>query len=130
MSGLNLVQIIGHLGADPEVKYGANGDAVTKIRIATTERWKKDGETQERTTWHTVVAFKRLAEIIGEYCRKGMQVYISGSLRVSEYEKNGEKRYYTDIVAKEMQMLGGRGEQKPAPTQAPADNDFDDGVPF
>lgn len=108
--GINKVILVGNLGADPDVKYSANGNAVTRISVATSEQWKdkQTGDMQERTEWHRVVFFGRLAEIAGEYLRKGSQVYVEGSLRTSSYEKEGQKHYSTDIIANEMQMLGGR----------------------
>ncbi|HEX7030683.1 MAG TPA: single-stranded DNA-binding protein [Gammaproteobacteria bacterium] len=111
--GINKVILVGNLGADPDVKYAANGNAVTRISVATSEQWKdkQTGDQQERTEWHRVVFFGRLAEIAGEYLRKGSQVYIEGSLRTSSYDKEGQKHYSTDIIANEMQMLGGRGGQ-------------------
>ena len=108
--GLNKVQIIGNLGADPEVRYTASGSAITSIRVATSEQWKdkQTGENQERTEWHRIKFFGRLAEIAGEYLRKGRQVYVEGSLRTDKYtDKDGVERYSTDIIANEMQMLGG-----------------------
>lgn len=107
---LNKAQIIGRLGADPEVRYSQNGSAITTISVATSERWKdKDGNPQERTEWHRVKLFGRLAEIAGEYLKKGSQVYIEGSLRTEKYtDKNGVERYTTDIIAAEMKMLGGK----------------------
>jgi single-strand DNA-binding protein len=110
--GVNKVILIGNLGADPEVRYMPNGGAVTTIRLATSETWKDQntGQQQERTEWHRVVFYRRLAEIAGEYLRKGGKVYIEGSLRTSQYEKNGEKRYSTEIIANEMQMLDRAGE--------------------
>jgi single-strand DNA-binding protein len=109
--GINKVILIGNLGADPEVRYMPNGGAVTTIRLATSETWKdqQSGQQQERTEWHRVVFYRRLAEIAGEYLKKGAKVYIEGSLRTQQWEKNGEKRYSTDIVANEMQMLDSRG---------------------
>jgi len=110
--GVNKVILIGNLGADPEVRYMPNGGAVTTIRLATSETWKDQntGQQQERTEWHRVVFYRRLAEIAGEYLKKGGKVYIEGSLRTNQYEKNGEKRYSTDIIANEMQMLDRAGE--------------------
>ncbi len=114
--GVNKVILIGNLGADPEVRYMPNGGAVTTIRLATSETWKdQSGQQQERTEWHRVVFYRRLAEIAGEYLKKGAKVYIEGSLRTSQYEKNGEKRYSTDIIANEMQMLDRAGESSAAP---------------
>ncbi len=110
--GINKVILIGNLGADPETRYTANGGAITNIRVATSESWrdKQTGEQQERTEWHRVVLFGKLGEIAGEYLKKGRQVYIEGSLRTNKYtDKDGIERYSTDIVANEMQMLGGPG---------------------
>lgn len=108
--GINKVIIVGNLGADPETRYTGNGTAITSIRIATSENWtdKQSGEKQERTEWHRVKLFGRLAEIAGEYLKKGRQVYIEGSLRTDKYtDKDGVERFSTDIIAAEMQMLGG-----------------------
>ena len=110
--GINKVILVGNLGADPETRYTANGGAITNIRLATSESWKdkQTGENQERTEWHRVVLFGKLGEIAGEYLKKGRQVYIEGSLRTNKYtDKDGIERYSTDIVANEMQMLGGPG---------------------
>lgn len=109
--GINKVILVGNLGADPETRYTPSGTAITTIRIATSESWKdkQTGEQQERTEWHRVKFFGRLAEIAGEYLKKGGQVYVEGRLRTEEYEKDGIKRWSTDIVADEMQMLGSRG---------------------
>jgi single-strand DNA-binding protein len=110
--GVNKVILVGNLGADPETRYTANGGAITNIRLATSEAWKdkQTGENQERTEWHRVVLFGKLGEIAGEYLKKGRQVYIEGSLRTNKYtDKEGIERYSTDIVANEMQMLGGPG---------------------
>jgi single-strand DNA-binding protein len=108
--GINKVILIGNLGADPETRYTPSGTAITSIRLATSESWKdkQTGEPQERTEWHRVEFFGRLAEIAGEYLKKGRQVYIEGRLRTDEYEKDGIKRWSTKIIADEMQMLGGR----------------------
>ena len=108
--GINKVILVGNLGADPETRYTPSGTAITSIRIATSESWKdkQTGEQQERTEWHRVEFFARLAEIAGEYLKKGSQVYIEGKLRTEEYEKDGVKRWSTKIIADEMQMLGGR----------------------
>lgn len=110
--GVNKVILVGNLGKDPEVKYTANGAAVANITVATSESWndKQTGEKQEKTEWHRVVFFRRLAEIAGEYLRKGSQVYIEGKLQTRKWQdQNGQDRYTTEIVANEMQMLGGRG---------------------
>jgi len=110
--GVNKVILVGNLGADPETRYTASGSAITNIRVATSESWrdKQTGENQERTEWHRVVFFSRLAEIAGEYLRKGSQVYLEGSLRTRKWQdQSGQDRYSTEIVANEMQMLGSRG---------------------
>jgi single-strand DNA-binding protein len=111
--GVNKVILIGNLGADPETRYLPSGGAVTNVRLATSESWKdkQTGQQQERTEWHAVVFFNRLAEIAGEYLKKGSKVYIEGSLRTRKWQdKDGVDRYTTEIVASEMQMLDGRGE--------------------
>ncbi len=110
--GINKVIIVGNLGADPETRYTGSGTAITSLRIATSEQWtdKQSGEKQERTEWHRVKLFGKLAEIAGEYLKKGRQVYIEGSLRTDKYtDKDGIERYSTDIIANEMQMLGSGG---------------------
>ena len=141
--GINKVILVGNLGADPETRHTQSGATITSIRIATSESWKdkQTGEQQERTEWHRIKFFGRLAEIAGEYLRKGSQVYIEGSLRTDKYtDRDGIERYTTDIIASEMQMLGGRGRDsaagtEPAPARAPqaspsvADIDDDD-IPF
>jgi len=105
MSGVNRVIIIGNLGQDPETRYLPSGEPVTNITVATSESWQKDGEKQERTEWHRVVAFKRLAEIMSEYLKKGSKVYIEGALRTNQWEKDGQKHYTTEIIASQLQML-------------------------
>jgi len=110
--GVNKVILIGNLGADPETRAMPSGSTVANLRIATTENWKDrtSGENQERTEWHRVALFGKLAEIAGEYLRKGSQVYIEGSLRTRKWQdKQGNERFSTEIVGNEMQMLGGRG---------------------
>ena len=109
--GVNKVILVGNLGADPETRYTAGGGAITSIRIATSESWKdkQTGEQQERTEWHRVKFFGRLAEIAGEYLRKGRQIYVEGSIRTDKFTGNdGQEKYFTEIVANEMQMLGGQ----------------------
>ena len=146
--GVNKVILVGNLGADPETRYMPSGSAVTNIRIATSESWKDktSGEQQERTEWHNVVFFGRLAEIAAEYLRKGSQVYVEGSLRTRKWEgKDGVERYTTETVASEMQMLGGRSGGGSGPARAPSQpsqrssapandkgpvDDFDDDIPF
>lgn len=137
--GVNKVILVGNLGADPETRYMPSGGAVTNIRLATSEQWtdKTTNEKQERTEWHRVVLFNRLGEIAAEYLRKGSQVYIEGSIRTDEYQdkKTGEDRYSTQIIAREMQLLGGRdggagSSAGGAQQSAPAGGDFDDDIPF
>ena len=160
--GINKVILVGNLGADPDTRYMPSGKAVTNIRIATSDSWKDKttGDQQERTEWHTVVLFDKLGEIAAEYLRKGSQVYIEGALRTRKWQdKEGKDRYSTEIVARDMQMLGGRGgaggggsgggggersggsESRGGSRSAPADDrgsaapvsdegDFDDDIPF
>jgi len=138
MPNLNKVMLIGHLGADPDVRYMPNGKPVANLRIATSEKWTKDGEKQERTEWHSVVMFDRLGEIAGEYLRKGSQVYIEGKLQTRKWQdKDGKDRYTTEIIAQSMQMLGGRpqGERVPRQEREPERHgsdvgEFDDDIPF
>jgi single-strand DNA-binding protein len=142
--GINKVILVGNLGADPDTRYMPSGSAVTNISIATSESWKDktSGDQQERTEWHKVVFFGRLAEIAAEYLRKGSQVYVEGQLRTRKWQdKQGNDRWSTEVVANEMQMLGGRSgasssppamaDQRPA-AQASAGGgaDFDDDIPF
>jgi single-strand DNA-binding protein len=142
--GINKVILIGHLGADPETRYMPSGSAVTNMRLATSEGWKDKttGEQQERTEWHNVAMFGRLAEIAAEYLRKGSQVYIEGRLRTRKWQdREGQDRWTTEVVANEMQMLGGRqtgtgaGAGAPARSEsesapAPSGADLDDDIPF
>lgn len=161
MASLNKVTLIGNLGQDPEVKYMPSGGAVTNISIATTESWtdKSSGQKQEKTEWHRVSMFNRLAEIAGEYLKKGSQVYIEGSLRTRKWQdQSGQDRYTTEIVAREMKMLGSRaggssdfnapsqsqgqpqqqqqqsggGQPQQSASNAPPQNfdNFDDDIPF
>jgi single-strand DNA-binding protein len=143
--GVNKVILIGNLGADPETRYMPSGSAVTNIRVATTEGFKdrETGQQQERTEWHSVAMFGRLAEIAGEYLRKGSQVYIEGRLRTRKWQdREGKDRYSTEIIADQMQMLGGRGAgaaiagaekaEAPARPRAAAETaaELDDDIPF
>ncbi|HEX9810585.1 MAG TPA: single-stranded DNA-binding protein [Burkholderiales bacterium] len=151
--GVNKVILVGNLGRDPEVRYSPNGQAVANVTIATSESWKDktSGEKQERTEWHRIVFFGRLAEIAGEYLKKGAQIYVEGRLQTRKWQdKDGHDRYTTEIVANDMQMLGSRGgagmpsepatESAPAGSSAPstarsgakatAGADFDDDIPF
>ena len=148
---MNKVILIGNLGQDPEVKYMPNGNAVANITVATSESWKdkNTGEQVDKTEWHRVVFFRRLAEIVGEYLKKGSKVYIEGKLQTRKWQdKNGADHWTTEIMASEMQMLDSRGggssdfnqsqdssqsAQQSSPSQAapaPANNDFDDDIPF
>jgi single-strand DNA-binding protein len=110
--GINKVILVGNVGQDPETRYMPNGGAVTNLSIATSDSWKdkNTGDQQERTEWHRVVFYQRLAEIVAEYVKKGSKVYVEGSLRTRSWEQDGVKRYATEIIASEMQMLDGRGE--------------------
>lgn len=124
--GVNKVILIGNIGQDPEVRYTPGGSAITNISVATSEAWKdkQTGQSQERTEWHRVVFFNRLAEIAGEYLRKGSKVYIEGSLRTRKWQdQQGQDRYTTEIVANEMQMLDGRGNAE-AGSSAPSYGDY------
>ena len=148
--GINKVILIGNLGQDPDTRYMPSGGAVTNLRVATNETWKdkQTGEQKEKTEWHSVAMFGRLAEIAAEYLRKGSQVYIEGRLQTRKWQdRDGNDRYTTEIVANEMQMLGGRGGGGAAPYSggdgssssnqppsgggnAPPADDFDDDIPF
>lgn len=142
--GINKVILVGNLGADPDTRYMPSGGAVTNLSIATSESWKdkQTGEQKERTEWHKVAMFGRLAEISAEYLRKGSQVYIEGKIRTRKWQdKDGNDRWTTEVIADEMQMLGGRGgagaparsESAPhssAPQPAAAAEEFDDDIPF
>lgn len=145
--GVNKVILVGNLGNDPETRFMPDGNAVTNITVATSINWKdKDsGESKERTEWHRVVFFRRLAEIAGEYLKKGSKVYVEGSLRTRQWEKDGQKHYTTEIVASEMQMLDSKGDGGGAMPSTdtgstsssqsqdfgpPPVEDFDDDIPF
>lgn len=157
MASVNKVILIGNLGADPETRYTASGDAICNIRLATTDTWKdrQSGERRESTEWHRVVFYRKLAEIAGQYLRKGSQVYVEGRLKTRKWQdKDGQDRYTTEIEATEMTMLGsrqGQGEPagnsgggyqrnnapdqdfSPAPPKArkaPSFDDLDDDIPF
>ncbi len=109
--GVNKVILIGNLGKDPEIRYTQNGTAVVNFSLATTDSWTKDGEANERTEWHNIVAWARLAEICNQYLQKGKQVYIEGRIQTRKWEdRDGNTRYTTEVVAQNMQMLGGRGD--------------------
>ena len=145
MAGVNKAIIIGRLGNDPEMRYMPSGEAVANLSIATSESWtdKTTGAKREKTEWHRVVAFRKLAEIIGQYCKKGDQIYIEGKLQTRKWsDKNGQDHYTTEIIADQMQMLGGkedRGQRErqsekpgrfPDPPPNPSPQTFDDDIPF
>ncbi|WP_263770539.1 single-stranded DNA-binding protein [Propionivibrio soli] len=156
MASVNKVILVGNLGADPETRYMPNGDAVANIRLATTESWKDkaSGEKREVTEWHRVVFYRKLAEIVGQYLKKGSSVYVEGRIRTRKWQdKEGQERYTTEIEANEMQMLGGRqgasssggeveyGGSMPSSSpaapargapakKAPSFEDMDDDIPF
>jgi single-strand DNA-binding protein len=131
--GVNKAIIVGYLGADPEQRYMPNGKAVTNIRVATSEGWKdkQTGDKQERTEWHSIVAFDKLAEIMGQYLKKGAAVYIEGKIQTRKWQdKEGKDRYSTEIVASQMQMIGKPREQSERAQQVAAGAEFDDEIPF
>jgi single-strand DNA-binding protein len=145
--GINKVILVGNLGADPETRYMPSGSAVTNLSVATSESWKdkQTGEQKDRTEWHKVAMFNRLAEVAAEYLRKGSQVYIEGKIRTRKWQdRDGNDRWTTEIIADEMQMLGGRGGggggsapmssgQDSGPPSTPPQagpDDFDDDIPF
>lgn len=142
MASINKVILIGNLGRDPEVRYTPNGSAIANLAIATTRSWKDktSGEKQEEAEWHRVVFYDRLAEIAGEYLKKGKPVYIEGRLKTRKWEKDGHTNYTTEIIAEQMQLLGSRDElpvtARPAPTSRPpaksstAFDDMPDEIPF
>lgn len=140
-SGINKVILVGNLGKDPDMRYTAGGDAVANLSIATSESWNDNqtGEKKEKTEWHRVVFFRRIAEVCGEYLKKGSSVYIEGSLRTRDWEDDqGNKRYTTEIIGREMQMLGGRRsedsmDQSPqmnSSSPQPEEGLIDDEIPF
>lgn len=152
--GINKVILIGNLGRDPETRYTQSGSAVTNLRVATTEGWRdrQSNEMQERTEWHTVVCFTRLAEVARDYLHKGSKVYIEGSLRTSSWEQDGQTRYRTEVIARDLQMLDSRGaggdgyqpgpppgDRQPQPSRGQhneptvvdsAEDDMEDDIPF
>ncbi len=158
--GVNKVILVGNLGADPETRHMPNGNAVTNVRLATSQTWRDrdSGQQQERTEWHRVVFFNRLGEIAGEYLKKGSKIYVEGSLRTRQWEREGQKHFSTEVVGDEMQMLdsrggggdfgggdsgggfGGGGSQNSNKNSGgyedsgfsppPSDADFDDDIPF
>jgi single-strand DNA-binding protein len=153
MKSVNKVILVGHLGKDPEVKYTPSGTPVAKFTLATNERFKdKDGTWQDRTEWHNIVAWQRTAEVVGEYCKKGSQVYVEGRLRTDSWDdkETGQKKYRTEIVVNDLVLLGGRGggadsgegrsrgtaagnnldQRTPEPDMAHATQITDDDIPF
>jgi single-strand DNA-binding protein len=136
MAGVNKVILVGNLGADPELRYTAGGTAVCKFSLATSRRFTgKDGQKQEKTEWHRIVVWAKLAEICGQYLSKGKQIMIEGRIEYGSYEKDGVKHYTTDIVAENMVMLGGAGPgmrgQEPEPPFGPPEGGMpEDDIPF
>lgn len=155
MASVNKVILVGRLGKDPEVRYMTNGEAVANITLATSETWKdKNGEKQEKTEWHRVTFYRKLAEIVGEYLKKGSQVYVEGRLETRKWtDKAGVEKYTTEVIANEMVMLGGKssgsnsyevqdkpasssarpdsgGQDKPAAKKGGDFSDFEDDIPF
>jgi len=142
MASVNKAIILGNVGKDPDIRYTADGAAIANFSVATSENWKdKAGNKQEKTEWHRISAFGKLAEIIGQYVKKGTQVYIEGRIQTRKWQdKDGSDRYTTEIVASELRMLGGKSEDRepePAPKRAPTRNettkaiqDMDDEIPF
>ena len=157
MAGINKVILVGNLGRDPETRYMPSGDPIANVSVATSRRWRDrdSGEQKERTEWHRVVFFRRLAEIASEYLKKGSKVYIEGRLQTREWEREGQKHYTTEVVATEMQMLDSRGNTGGGPASGgrggdmgsdtggdsgssgptddfgpPPADDFDDDIPF
>ena len=131
--GINKCIIVGHLGQDPQLQHMPSGGVVTNISVATSESWKdkNTGQQESRTDWHRVVFFGRLAEIAGQYLKKGSKVYIEGSLRTRSWDKDGEKRYATEIVANEMQMLDSKSDGVSSAGNATQQQpEFDDDIPF
>jgi len=151
---VNKVILVGRLGKDPETRYMTNGEAVTNVTLATSENWKdKSGEKQEKTEWHNLVFYRRLAEVAGEYLKKGAQIYVEGKLQTRKWQdKEGKDKYTTEIIVNEMQMLGGKSSGggsfevvdkpassapsaapvagKPAPAKGGGFDNFDDDIPF
>lgn len=143
MASVNKVILVGNLGADPETRYLPSGDPVTSLRLATTDTWKDkaSGEKKEATEWHRIVLFRRMAEIAGQYLKKGSQVYIEGRIRTRKWQdKDGQERYTTEIEAEEMKMLGSRqgggnnpppqGSDRPPAGKKPSFDDDDPDIPF
>lgn len=127
MASVNKAIIVGNLGKDPEVKFLTNGDAVCSFSIATTDSWKdKEGQKQEKTEWHNIVMYRKLAEIAGEYLKKGSPIYVEGSLQTRKWtNKEGQERYTTEIVANSMQMLGGKPQEKQQTQQEPQEDKYE-----
>lgn len=131
--GLNKVQLIGHLGADPEVRHMPSGVTVANLSIATSEQWKdkQSGEKQERTEWHRITLFGRRAEVAGEYLKKGSRVYVEGKLQTDKYtDKEGVERYATKVIAFDLMMLDSTPRAQAESSPAASDADFDDDLPF
>ena len=140
MAGVNKVILVGNLGRDPEVRYTPSGDAVCNLSLATSEQWKdkSTGEKKERTEWHRVTCFKRQAEVIGEYAKKGSKLYVEGSLNTREWEKDGQKHYTTEVKIRDFQFLDPPNTTSQEPSSEPSNggfepppaDDFDNDIPF
>lgn len=141
---VNKVILVGHLGKDPEVRYMTSGEAVANVSLATSETWKtKEGEKKEKTEWHHLIFYRRLAEIAGEYLKKGAQIYVEGKIQTRKWQdkETGQDRYTTEIIVNEMKMLGSKGAEAPGKTDDPVnttgplpskkfDDDFPSDIPF
>lgn len=138
MSGVNKVIIVGNLGQDPDMRYTPTGAAVCSISVATTESWNKDGQKQEKTEWHRIIIWNKRAEVCAKYLAKGSKVYIEGKLQTRSFDKDGIKKYITEIVATDVQFLsrneGGGTQERTAPSQPQSNDDYapscDDDIPF
>ena len=132
---LNKVQLIGNLGKDPELSYTGSGIAVAKFSIATSEQWKDDTGNKERTEWHNIVVWRKLAEVCGQYLKKGSKVYVEGKMQTRSWEKEGVKHWMTEVIVHDLIMLGGKpketgADSEPADVQEEASADDGDGLPF
>ena len=136
MAGLNKVMVIGRIGQDPEVRYFQDGTAVCNMSVATSQEWKdkNTGEKREKTEWHRVTAFRKLAEVCGQYLSKGRQIYVEGYLQTRKWEKDGQTHYTTEVIANEVQFLGGKNESSPPAVSqddyGPVNMPDDDDIPF
>lgn len=131
--GVNKVILIGNLGRDPVLRYMPDGTAVASFNVATTDTWKdkNSGQQQEKTEWHRVVFYGRMAEVCGEYLKKGSRIYVEGKLQTRKWQDSGgQDRYTTEVIGRELQMLDGRNANQSAPTPEPPTGDHDDDIPF